>query len=173
MLQVTTASSAAQDKGYWGYRLIALRPDGRVEAPPFSAPAALPSTPSGHLWVVRRPQSTAPKPPGVGTASKIAATVFNGWTRPARMRLRLRLPRSPGGYRFEARTPGAKVALQDVVPLQKAPGAHPKKPAKEAIYELLVTLPPAGKLLPTAPSGYQATPLAVTSTSGSPSATTP
>ncbi len=127
-IKVTTASAAPTSGGYWGYRLLQVKPDGTLDTTPYAA--TLKSVPAGNLWAERH---AAP------TGGRIL-TIHTGLPRAVSIRLHVALPARPGGWRFSSPDRGVSVALQNVTPLPPAKGS-----SAEALYRLQVTLPPAGK----------------------------
>ncbi len=119
-VQVTTASSAPQPGGYWGYRLLGLRPDGTLDTTPFCTAPPLASVPAGNLWLSRPAADTA--------------VLHTGLPRPVTVRVRMALPRHTTGYRFEAGRSTAR--LVDVVPVEGADAA-------QTLYYVRVRLPAA------------------------------
>ncbi len=161
-VKVTTASAAPKTGGYWGYRLLTLRPDGALDTTPFSIKPALPSVPAGNLWAT------------TGQKHGEVATLHTGLPRAVTVRLRAVLPHRPRGYRFDAGP--ATVRLLDVAPLDPNPSssapssahrrtrpaaavprsaAATRQTAREAVYYLQVRLPAAGPRVARSAAGIQ------------------
>lgn len=124
-LQITTASAAPGEGGYWGTRLIRLLPDGQVESPHFAPDLGLQSLPFGGLWL------------GPVRGAREVAAVHTALPRPVRVRLRALLPHRTEGYHFTISPSPALVELVDVAQVSEG----------RALYYLAASIPAAGAAL--------------------------